>query len=101
MTTPVGMLRASRRLTGAATGLLRLQRGSRKNTEQPRKAPPPAPFAAPMTRLNGSIGPHRRVALTEISLDTIKAVKNGLGGTVNDAVLAAASGALRTYFQEI
>ena len=98
-TTPVGMLRAGRRLAGAATGLVKLQRGDRK-AEQPRKAPPPAPFAAPMTRLNGSIGPHRRVALTEISLDTVKSVKNGLGGTVNDVVLAAVSGALRTYFTD-
>jgi diacylglycerol O-acyltransferase len=39
--------------------------------------------------LNGPIGPHRRWAWSETSLDEIKRVRAGLGGTVNDVVLTA------------
>lgn len=39
--------------------------------------------------LNGPIGPHRRWAWSETSLDEIKQIRTGLGGTVNDAVLTA------------
>jgi len=60
--------------------------------------PPPAPFSAPRTPINVSITPHRKFAFTQIPLDDMKMVKNALGGTVNDVVLAVCSGALRTYF---
>ena len=47
-------------------------------------------LAAPAARsLNGPIGPHRRWSWTETSLEEIKQVRAGLGGTVNDVVLAA------------
>jgi WS/DGAT/MGAT family acyltransferase len=59
--------------------------------------PPPAPFTAPRTSLNVPITPHRRFAFTEVSLDDVKMVKNALGGTVNDVVMALCSGALRAY----
>jgi WS/DGAT/MGAT family acyltransferase len=52
---------------------------------------------APRSPLNGRIGPHRRFAWVDAELATLKAVKNALGGTVNDVVLAAVAGALRTY----
>ncbi len=39
--------------------------------------------------IEGSIGPHRRWAWARSSLDDIKVVRSGLGGTVNDVVLAA------------
>jgi diacylglycerol O-acyltransferase len=39
--------------------------------------------------LNGSIGPHRRWAWTETTLDDVKRVRAALGGTVNDVVLTA------------
>jgi diacylglycerol O-acyltransferase / wax synthase len=45
----------------------------------------------------GAIGPHRRVAFAELSLSAVKGVKDALGGTVNDVVLAAAAGALRDF----
>jgi len=43
----------------------------------------------PLSSLNGPIGPHRRWAWARSSLDQIKVVRRGLGGTVNDVVLTA------------
>jgi diacylglycerol O-acyltransferase / wax synthase len=49
---------------------------------------------APPSPYNCSIGPHRRFTWVRTDLDDIKAIKNALGGTVNDVVLATVSGAL-------
>jgi diacylglycerol O-acyltransferase len=49
---------------------------------------PPGPFNVP-------VGPNRRFAMAEVPVADAKAVKNALGGTVNDVVLAAVTGALR------
>jgi diacylglycerol O-acyltransferase len=47
-------------------------------------------IATPVARsLNGRIGPHRRWAWTETRLDEVKKVRAGLGGSINDVVLAA------------
>ncbi|MFO7548773.1 MAG: wax ester/triacylglycerol synthase family O-acyltransferase [Acidimicrobiia bacterium] len=54
---------------------------------------------ASRTPLNPEIGPNRRFDWTEMGLDEIKAVKNALGGTVNDVVLAIATGAVRHFLQ--
>ncbi len=50
---------------------------------------------------NGGITAHRRIGLAETSLSTVKEVKNALGGTVNDVVLAAVAGALREHLEEL
>ena len=52
-------------------------------------------IAAPASSLNGPIGTRRRFDMVEVPLEVLKDVKNALGGTVNDAVLAVTSGALR------
>ena len=52
-------------------------------------------MAAPRSSINVPIGRTRQIAVVRASLDELKAVKNALGGTVNDAVLAAATGGLR------
>ena len=52
---------------------------------------------APRTPLNVPIGPHRRYEWVRASLDDFKTIKNALGGTVNDVVLAVVSGALRRF----
>jgi WS/DGAT/MGAT family acyltransferase len=49
------------------------------------------------TPLNKPIGPHRRVDWLRFELAAVKAVKQRLGGTVNDVVLATVAGALRTF----
>jgi diacylglycerol O-acyltransferase / wax synthase len=53
---------------------------------------------APSSPLNVRIGPHRRFAWVDGDLAVFKAIKNALGGTVNDVVLAVVAGALRTHF---
>ena len=69
----------------------------RRRNRLPDTVPPPAPFSAPHTPFNVSIDGRRRFAFTEIPLDEVKMVKNALGGTVNDVVLALCAGALRNY----
>jgi diacylglycerol O-acyltransferase len=45
------------------------------------------------------IGPHRRFDWAEMSLADIKEVKDRLGGTVNDVVLATAAGAIGEFLR--
>lgn len=47
--------------------------------------------SAPPTALNQPIGPHRRYGWVNSSLATFKQIKNGLDGTINDAVLTTVS----------
>lgn len=54
---------------------------------------------APRTPLNAPIGPHRRVQWLSMDLDEVKDIKNRLGGTVNDVVLAIVAGAVRAFFK--
>jgi len=42
----------------------------------------------PLSSLNGPIGPHRRYAWAQSSVDDIKMVRKAFGGTFNDVVLA-------------
>jgi diacylglycerol O-acyltransferase len=50
------------------------------------------------TPLNAPIGPHRRVDWFAFDLTRVKAVKQRLGGTINDVVLATVAGALHEFF---
>jgi diacylglycerol O-acyltransferase len=60
-----------------------------------------APLRAPRTSFNGTITGHRTVAVEDISLETIKEVKNAVpGATVNDVVITLCGGALRRYLEE-
>jgi WS/DGAT/MGAT family acyltransferase len=52
------------------------------------------------TLLNAPIGPHRRFDWLRYDLAQVKDVKNRLGGTVNDVVLANAAGGLRRFLAE-
>jgi diacylglycerol O-acyltransferase / wax synthase len=54
---------------------------------------------APDVPLNQPIGPHRRFVWARSELATFKRIKDALGGTVNDVVLAVVSGALRDWLQ--
>ena len=54
---------------------------------------------APPTPYNKSIGPHRRFNWVRANLADIKAIKNELGGTVNDVVLSAIAGALGKHLR--
>ncbi len=52
---------------------------------------------APETPLNVEIGSHRRFSWVRADLSQFKRIKDGLGGTVNDVVLAVVTGALREW----
>jgi len=56
--------------------------------------------AEPDTALRGKLGITKRAAWSaEVPLDSVKLVGRRLGGTVNDVLLAAMTGALRRYLQ--
>jgi diacylglycerol O-acyltransferase len=56
--------------------------------------------AASRTPINQPIGPNRRFDWLTLPLDDFKRIKNALGGTVNDAVLAVSTGAIRRFLIE-
>jgi diacylglycerol O-acyltransferase / wax synthase len=56
------------------------------------KPAPPSPF-------NVRIGPHRRYTWVDSEVSRFKAVKNALGGTLNDVVLAAVALALGRFLR--
>jgi diacylglycerol O-acyltransferase len=52
---------------------------------------------APDVPLNHEIGPHRRYIWARSELATFKRIKDSLGGTVNDVVLAVVTGSIREW----
>ena len=52
---------------------------------------------APDVPLNQPIGPHRRYVWARSELATFKRIKDALGGTVNDVVLAVVTGSVRNW----
>jgi len=90
---PLAAVKAVRRTVGMGLNL-------RRRNRQPGVKTPPAPFSAPRTLLNRSITAHRTLAFTEVHLDQVKAIKDALGGTVNDVVMAICSGGLRRYLAD-
>jgi WS/DGAT/MGAT family acyltransferase len=54
---------------------------------------------APASPYNQRIGPHRRFTWIRTSLADVKAIKDELGGTVNDVVLATVAGGLGRHMR--
>jgi diacylglycerol O-acyltransferase len=54
---------------------------------------------APHTPFNVEIGPHRRYTWVDADLSRFKAIKDALGGTLNDVVLSAVSLALGAHLR--
>jgi diacylglycerol O-acyltransferase / wax synthase len=52
------------------------------------------------TPLNVEAGPHRRFDWTRMPLGEVRQIGKQAGGTVNDVVLAVATGALRTFLRQ-
>lgn len=94
---PQSAFNAVRTTIGAVRQLAERNRRLREEQEA---NPPPGPFRAPRTSLNGAISAHRRYAFLDIPLDELKAVRRSFGGTLNDVVLTAVAGALRRLLAE-
>jgi diacylglycerol O-acyltransferase len=75
--------------------LWELYKRSRTETE-PRVNPLTAEF--PRTRFNYALGVRRGFSTCQLSLEDVRNLKNRLGVTLNDVVLAVMAGALRHYF---
>jgi len=59
----------------------------------------PGVRGAPASPLNVPIGPHRRFDWDTERLERVKAIKDALGGTVNDVVLCTVAGGLGRYLR--
>ncbi len=55
------------------------------------------PFTAPPTPFNRAISPRRSVAYASTPLDRVGSIREAFGGSINDVVLAACTGALRDW----
>jgi len=98
-----GLVRTPFDIAGRALGLLRDPAGAVRGAREVAEGIGEIVWAglnpAPETPLNVAIGPHRRVRWVQSRLDDFKEIKNALGGTVNDVVLAVVTGALRRWLR--
>ncbi len=96
-----GAIRAGVEIAGAALGALTRPERTLERVKEAAEGVGEIVWAglnpAPATPLNVPIGPHRRFVGIAADLDDFKLVKNVLGGTVNDVVLAVVTGALRAF----
>lgn len=49
---------------------------------------------------DGGLGPHRAFSLHALDLETVKQVRQALGGSIHDCVLTILTGALRRYLED-
>jgi WS/DGAT/MGAT family acyltransferase len=91
LASPYEQWRAARAVTGAPLRLARLL----ADTARGLATVPGLVRVAPGSSLAGPIGPHRRWGWAAATLDDVRTVRTGLGGTVNDVVLAAVTRGLR------
>jgi diacylglycerol O-acyltransferase len=82
-------------LRGPVGRMLNIGRGRADEVDE--AAPSMFTMSVPSTPFNATITAHRKLALRSTSLDAVKAIKNELGATVNDVVMAVCAGALRAY----
>jgi diacylglycerol O-acyltransferase len=99
-----GLIRTPFRLAGRALGALQRPGQTVERVREAAEGVGEVVWAglnpAPDVPLNVPIGPHRRVRWLQSRLADFKEVKNALGGTVNDAVLAVVAGALRRWLRD-
>src|SRR5215218_246937 len=98
-----GLIRTPLGLAGRAVGALQRPGRSLAQTREAAEGIGEVVWAginpAPDVPLNVPIGPHRRVWWVQSRLSDFKEIKNALGGTVNDAVLAVVAGALGRWLR--
>ncbi len=84
---------------GAAVGRLL---GATDEQPEDQDTPSTAPsILAPRTPFNATISSHRRFAHRSASLQQIKDIKNAVGATLNDVVMAVCAGGLRRYLESV
>ena len=88
---PSRWVRTAYRTTQSAIGIIRTLRSPDNEAA--------LPLTAPKT-FSGELTPHRSVAFGRTSLDDFKYIKNAMGTTINDVVLAACTESLRQYLLE-
>ncbi len=93
--TPGGQLQSLQRAMAAPRETLR------SLSEFGRAAAAASPRLRPVASnsLTGQIGPHRRWTWADIRLTDVKTVRNALGGTVNDVVLAVITNGFRELLE--
>ena len=89
-------LKFSKMITGAITATVK----AGFLTRVQKTALPTAPFTAPNTPFNSIVSPRRKWNSAILSLERILVLKNIMGTTMNDVVLAICAGALRRYLAE-
>jgi WS/DGAT/MGAT family acyltransferase len=97
-TLPVEMARGARALFGDPERAIARLRDALASIAA--TALPGINAAAPESPFNVDIGPHRRYTFLDADLAQFKAIKDSLGGTLNDVVLAAVSLALGRYLRK-
>jgi WS/DGAT/MGAT family acyltransferase len=98
LATDVGLLRAPVR---AATSPARAARSAASGAVRVTRALGHSLLAgAPASVLNRSLSPLRRLAWAERPLSDLSRIKRAYGTTVNDVMLAAVAGGMRTYLSE-
>jgi WS/DGAT/MGAT family acyltransferase len=98
----VGIRNAARRPAAARKHLgraARLVRDAIKDTPWRELDTAFAGASAPRASFNGTVGPRRAISWSSVSLDQVKDVKNELGVTVNDVVLALSGSAVRRMLE--
>jgi WS/DGAT/MGAT family acyltransferase len=93
---PLRAVEAATKIASAARRKARRRPTASSDAESSEKAPL---FEAPPTPFNGALTPNRSVALADVSFDEVKAIKRAFGTTVNDVVLAACCGSLRSWLE--
>lgn len=85
---------------GSLPGVARALRRFVQTALEPADTRMALPFAAPRTPLNQRISGARRFVAQSYSLERVREVAHKLGASINDAVLAMSSTALRRYLAE-
>lgn len=89
-----------RRLPALVARTARNLRRTLRERQRARVAGPRPILDTPRTVFNGALTGQRTFVSTTMPLADVKAVKNTLGVTVNDVLLALVAGSVRSYLQE-
>jgi diacylglycerol O-acyltransferase len=87
---PIEITRTAYRTGQAVLGVRRVRQGQSSGKAA-------LPLSAPRTSMNVAVTGRRKVAYAAANLGDVKRLKNAMGTTVNDVVLAMCAGALRSY----